>query len=59
MVLIDFEFRTLEEKANFIAPPITLANVTQEDFIAGGLLAGKKYDEITQKLDEFGYKKIT
>ena len=59
LVLIDFEFRTFQEKANFIAPSITLADVTQEDFIAGGLLAGKKYDEITQKLDEFDYKKIT
>lgn len=58
LVLIDFEFDTVEEKANFRMPDIALADVTQEDFIAGDLLAGKKYDEIASKLNNFNYKRI-
>jgi CYTH domain-containing protein len=56
LVLIDFEFNSEEEKSAFIQPNICLADVTQENFIAGGLLAGKKYADIKSDLDRFGYK---
>ena len=39
-------------------PSMALADVTQEDFIAGGLLAGKKYSDIAPELDRFEYKRI-
>jgi hypothetical protein len=58
LVLIDFEFDTEDEKDNFIPPSIVLADVTQENFIAGGLLAGKTYDTIAPELARFCYKKL-
>ena len=58
LVLIDFEFDTEDEKDNFIPPSIALADVTQENFIAGGLLAGKTYDTIAPELKRFYYKKL-
>lgn len=58
LVLIDFEFDTVNEKSAFRMPSVTLADVTQEDFIAGGLLAGKTYDDIASELERFNYKKI-
>ncbi len=58
LVLIDFEFETEQEKASFVAPEVALADVTQEDFIAGGVLAGKKYEDLLEKLNEFSYQKI-
>lgn len=58
LVLIDFEFDTVEEKANFKIPSIALADVTQEEFVAGGLLAGKIYNDIALELERFGYKKV-
>ena len=35
-----------------------LARELPEEFIAGGMLARKKYEEIEGKLEEFGYKRI-
>lgn len=58
LILLDFEFETQEEKENFIAPEVVLCDVTQEDFIAGGLLAGKNYDDISLELAKFNYKKL-
>ncbi len=58
LVLIDFEFDTEDEKDNFIPPSIALADVTQENLIAGGLLAGKTYDTIAPELARFCYKKL-
>lgn len=59
LVLIDFEFDTVEEKAVFKAPKTVLADVTQEDFIAGGYLAGKTYNDISPELERFHYKRVT
>ena len=58
LVLIDFEFSTEAEKDDFTPPSIALADVTQEDFIAGGLLASKTYDTIAPELARFCYKKL-
>lgn len=58
LVLMDFEFNTVKEKSDFKIPDIALADVTQEDFIAGGLLAGKTYDDIAPELKRFNYKQI-
>lgn len=59
LILVDVEFKSLEEKSEFIPPNWCLVNVTQEEFIAGGALAGKKYSDIERKLRGFGYKKKT
>lgn len=58
LVLIDFEFATKEEKEAFVTPEICLADVTQEEFIAGGILAGKSYADISKRLKVYGYKKL-
>lgn len=59
LVVIDFEFATPEEKARFIAPAdVVLADITQEDFIAGGLLAGKSYADIEPELARFNYRQL-
>jgi len=39
-------------------PDFCLADVTQEEFLAGGFLAGKKYLDIQSFLDKHGYKKV-
>ena len=39
-------------------PDFCLADVTQEEFVAGGALCGKKYPDIEQKLAAFGYSRI-
>ncbi len=58
LVVIDFEFDTEEEKSNFVAPNVCLADVTQEQFIAGGKLAGKRYADIQDELDRFNFKPL-
>lgn len=59
LVLVDFEFSSSEEKENFKMPDFCLAEVTQENFIAGGELSGKSYENIKKDLSHFGYRKIT
>jgi len=56
LVLIDFEFSSEVDKQTFTPPSCCLIEVTQEDFIAGGNLAGKSYDEIASDLARFKYK---
>ena len=59
LVVIDFEFATPAEKARFVAPAdVVLADITQEDFIAGGLLAGKSYADIEPELARFKYQRL-
>lgn len=58
LVLIDFEFKTVEEKNDFVMPDFCLAEVTQEKFTAGGILAGKKYEDIEEGLKKYNYKKF-
>jgi CYTH domain-containing protein len=58
LVTVEFEFERKKEKAKFERPDFCLADVTQEDFIAGGRLCGKKYKDIEEDLKKFGYRKI-
>jgi len=58
LVLIDFEFDSPEEKLAFIPPESCLADVTTEDFIAGGNLAGRSYQDIEADLARFDYKPL-
>lgn len=59
LVLIDFEFSSEEEMNAFKMPEFCLVDVTNESYIAGGLLAGKSYEDIEENLAKLGYKKIT
>lgn len=58
LVLIDFEFDTIDEKNKFLPPKCCLADVTQERFVAGGRLAGKAYTDIKTDLKRFNYHAI-
>ncbi len=58
LVLIDFEFATEAEKATFAPPTCCLADVTQEEFVAGGYLAGKGYSDIAGELTRFNYTSL-
>ncbi|PCI30801.1 hypothetical protein COB52_00990 [Candidatus Kaiserbacteria bacterium] len=58
LVVIDFEFNSELEKDEFAMPAFCLADVTQEKFIAGGMVAGKGYGDLEEDLNRFGYKRI-
>lgn len=58
LVLIDFEFGDEKQKAAFQPPDCCLVDVTQEKFVAGGLLAGKTYSDIESDLKKLNYHKI-
>ena len=58
LVIIDFEFATLDEKDNFQMPSFCLIDVTQEVFIAGGMICGKTYKDIEANLEKFKYSKL-
>lgn len=58
LVVIDFEFKSVEDKDGFQMPDFCLADVTSEKFIVGGNLAGKSYAEIEPGLNRFGYKPL-
>ncbi len=58
LVLIDFEFNNPVERDSFSMPDFCLADVTNEDFIAGGMLCGKSYEDIATELKRFNYKKL-
>jgi len=59
LVMVDVEFDSLEKKNNFTPPEWCLVDVTQEKFLAGGMLCGKiKYSDIEPRLRRFSYNKI-
>ena len=58
LVLIDFEFKTEKEKEEFKMPNFCLVDVTQEEFIAGGMLSKSNYEDIENNLNKLSYKKL-
>lgn len=58
LVLIDFEFDSEEKKNSFMKPDFCLIDVTEEEFIAGWILCGKKYKDIEERLKWFWYNKF-
>jgi len=58
LVIVDFEFSTIEEKNVFEMPDFCLADVTQELFAAAGMICGKSYEEIADTLKKFNYEKL-
>jgi len=58
LVIIDFEFESMEEKEKFEMPDFCLVDITQELFIAGGMICGKKYEDIENDLNKFNYIKL-
>lgn len=58
LVVVDIEVESKEQLDSFKMPGFCLVDVTEEYFIAGGLLAGKKYEDIEEELERFGYKPL-
>ncbi len=58
LVVVDFEFATVDDKNSFEMPDFCLVDVTQEVFIAGGMICGKNYEDIKDDLDALGYNKF-
>jgi CYTH domain-containing protein len=58
LVLVDVEFEEGKGKAEFVAPEFCLVDVTGEEFVAGGYLAGKTYGEIANDLERYKYKPL-
>ena len=58
LILVDFEFDTNEEKNSFTIPDFCLTEITHEEFIAGGMICGKSYEDIEENLNRFNYKKL-
>jgi len=58
LILVDVEFKTVEEKDAFEMPDFCLVEVTQDDFIAGGMLCGKSYEDIEEDLKKYNYSRI-
>ncbi len=58
LVVVDIEFDSNEEKSKFIPPTWLLSDVTQDKFIAGGVLCGKSYSDLEEELTKRQYKKI-
>lgn len=58
LVLVEIEFDSAKEKKDFKMPSFCLSDVTKEEFIAGGMLAGKSFRDIKETLDKFDYKRF-
>lgn len=58
LVVVDFEFETKEEKDSFEMPDFCLVDITPEEFIAGGMVCGKSYEDLSEDLNKYGYSKL-
>lgn len=58
LIVVDFEFSSVEEKNSFEIPDFCLVDITQEEFIAGGKICGKNYENVRENLEKFGYSPI-
>ena len=58
LIVVDFEFDSIDDKNNFQIPEFCLIDITQEEFIAGGMVCGKSYSDIEENLRVLGYEKI-
>ena len=58
LVLVDVEFDDLSAKEKFAMPEFCLVEVTQDETLAVGMLAGKGFADIEKHLFEVGYNKI-
>ena len=58
LVLVDVEFECRSAMEHFATPRFCLADVTQESFVAGGWLAGRRYEDLEKELEKFGYARL-
>ncbi len=58
LAMVDFEFKDYDHLKTFKMPDVALCEVSNVGFLAGGLLAGKSYDDIAEQLSSLGYARI-
>jgi CYTH domain-containing protein len=58
LILVDVEFSSNDAKSKFVPPDWFGSDVTQEKFVAGGVLCGKTYRDIEQELIKHAYERI-
>lgn len=58
LVLVDVEFASADLKDTFTMPDFCLADVTQDEWLAGGVLSGKTYADIEEILKSYHYQKL-
>ena len=59
LIIADFEFKNEEEENSFVIPDFCLADVTHEEFIAGGFICGKSYEDIEENLKRYNYVRLS
>lgn len=58
LAVVDFEFEDDKKMSEFNTPAICLVDVTQEESLAGGMLAGKEYVDLADVLDKYEYRPL-
>lgn len=58
LAVVDFEFKTREEKEKFSAPDFCADEISPDEELAGGILAGGDYAKIEKHLAKYNYQKI-
>jgi len=58
LIVVDFEFNSRKEMESFEMPDFCLVEVTQDQAIAGGMLAGKSYADFEKNLERYNYKRL-
>jgi adenylate cyclase len=58
LIVVDFEFSNVVDKNAFQMPDFCLADITQEEFVAGGMICGKRYEDVADDLKRFNYLKL-
>ena len=58
LIVIDFEFASDADLEGFVQPKVALADVTQDEIVGGGFLAGRSYEDIEDGLERYGYERI-
>lgn len=58
LVLVDVEFENKSQLSGFKIPDFCLAEVTNEHYLAGGVLCKETILSLNSKLDGYNYKKL-
>jgi len=58
LVVVDAEFPDGVGKEELVMPSWCLADVTQEAWVAGGMLCGKRYEDVKEELKRHGYQRL-
>lgn len=59
LIIADFEFKNEKDKDSFVMPDFCLADITHEEFIAGGFICGKSYEDIEEDLKRYDYGRLS